>query len=202
MRFLLFFMLVATIFTFGCGEDMEKDVKKEEMVEETQTSLEKAQEAMARVNERRMEAYQKAEEAGDFSVLFTAAEPIFQEELGFGQEVWQKLLDIWEDAHDERVQGFFAAGKEDEGKAEALEYVNFLGYYFSKFEDPENPEGGLIRGEFWFEYMAAYDDIIIEYLRLSYESPDSTQAVLLVSLKKSIVDGKVNIKYPEEYPEE
>jgi hypothetical protein len=195
-------MLVATIFTFGCGEDMEKDVKKEEMVEETQTSLEKAQEAMARVNERRMEAYQKAEEAGDFSVLFTAAEPIFQEELGFGQEVWQKLLDIWEDAHDERVQGFLAAGKEDESKAEALEYVNFLGYYFSKFEDPENPEGGLIRGEFWFEYMAAYDDIIIEYLRLSYESPDSTQAVLLVSLKKSIVDGKVNIKYPEEYPEE
>jgi hypothetical protein len=202
MKTLIFFMLFVTIFALGSGENIEKELIKEMMVVEIQTPLEKAEAAMARVNDRRAETYQEAEIAGDFSVLFTAAEPIFQEELGFGVEVWEALLNTWEDAHDERVQGFLAAGKEDESKAEALEYVNFLGYYFSKFEDPENPEGGLIRGEFWFEYMAAYDDIIIEYLRLSYESPDSTQAVLLVSLKKSIVDGKVNIKYPEEYPEE
>ncbi len=192
MRFLIFFMLVATIFVSGCGEDME-----EEKVEETQTSLEKAEEAMGGVNDRRMEAYQKAEEAGDFSVLFTSIGLIFQEELGFGPEFWNKIFDTWADAHDERVQGLFAAGKEDESKAEALEYVNFIGYYFIKF-DFESLSGG----EFYFEYLAAYDDIVIEYLWITYEYPDSTQEKHLALLKKSIVDGKVSIQYPEEYPEE
>ena len=167
------------------------------MVEPEDTSLKKAQDAMARVNERRIEAHQKAEAAGDFSVLFTIAEPIFQEELGFGQETWQELLDTWEDAHDERVQGLFQIGKTDESMAEAQSHVNFLAFYYPKF-DFESMSGG----EFFFEYMAAYDKIVIEYLRLSYEYPDSTKESLLALLKKSIVDRKVSIQYPEEYPEE
>ncbi len=191
MRILVFLTLITTIFAFGCAEDMEEEM--EEMVEETLTPLEKAQEAMQQVNDRRTDVFQKAEAAGDFSVLFAAAEEIFQEELGFGQETWQELLDTWEDAHDERVQGLFKVGKTDESKAEALEYVNFLTFYFQKF-DFESMSGG----EFFFEYMAAYDEIVIEYLRLSYEYPDSTKESLLALLKKSIVDGKVSIQYPEE----
>lgn len=191
MRFLVFFMLFATIFTFGCGEDTDEEMK-DEMVVETQTPLEKAQAAMTRVNDRRTEEYQKAEEAGDFSVLFTVAEKIFQEELGFGEELWQALVDTWEDAHDEIVQGLFADGKEDESKAEAQSYVDFLSFYFPKF-DFENMSGG----EFFFGYMAAYDDIVTEYLRLSYKFPDVTQERLLPLLKESIVNGNVSIQYPE-----
>ena len=195
MRLLMLIIFSTTIFAFGCGEDMEED----KVVEPEETSLEKAQAAMARVSERRTEAHKKAEEAGDFSTIVIAAGGIYQEELGFGEEVWQELLNTWGDAHHDRTQGLIAAGKEDESMAEIQEYANFLGYYFSKFQDPE---GGLIGSEFWFEYMAAYDDIVIEYLRLSYENPDSTQGSLLALLKKSMVDGKVSIQYPEEYPEE
>ena len=188
MRSLLFFMIVATIFTLGCRE-----VTEEMMVEPEETSLKKAQDAMARVNERRIEAHQKAEEAGDFSVLFTIAEPIFQEELGFGQETWQELLDTWEEAHGERVLGLDHAGKTDEAMAEAQSYLDFLAFYYSKL-DAESMSGG----EFLFEHMATYDEIVIEYLRFSYEYPDSTEESLLALLKKSIVDGKVSIQYPEE----
>lgn len=191
MRILAFFILFATIFTFGCGEDMEEKMEmEEEMVVET--PLQKAQAAMTRVNDRRTEEYQKAEEADDFSVLFIVAQKIFQEELGFGAETWQELLDTWEDAHDERVQGLFADGKEDESKAEAQSYVDFISFYFPKF-DFENMTGG----EFFFEYMSAYDEIVTEYLRLSYEFPDATQERLLALLKEAIVDGKVSIQYPE-----
>lgn len=192
MKTLIFFMLFVTIFALGCGENIEKELIKEMMVVEIQTPLEKAEAAMARVNDRRAETYQEAEIAGDFSVLFTAAEPIFQEELGFGVEVWEALLNTWEDALDKRVQGLFQAGKIDESMAEAQSYVNFLSFYFQKF-DFESMSGG----EFFFDYMSAYDEIVIEYLRLSYEYPDSTQKRLLALLKKSMVDGKVSIQYPE-----
>lgn len=191
MRFLIFFMLFATIFTFGCGEDVEEEMK-EDMVVETQTPLEKAQEAMQRVNDRRTEEYQKAEEAGDFSVLFTVSIKILQEELGFNEELWEALLDTWEDAHNELVQGLFAAGKEDESKAEAQKYTDFLSFYFQKI-DFENMSGG----EFFLENMSAYDEIVTEYLRLSYEFPDATQERLLALLKEAMVDGKVSIQYPE-----
>lgn len=191
MRYLTFFMLIATIFTLGCERNIRK-VIQEEVVGDTLTPLEKAQDAVTRLNERRDQEYQKAEEAGDFSVLFIIALPIFQEELGVDQELWDELLDTWEDAHDERVQGLFQAGKTDESKAEALNYVNFLNFYFQKF-DFESMSGG----EFFFEYMRAYDKIVTEYLRLSYEFPNATQEKLLALLKESIVDGKVSIQYPE-----
>lgn len=191
MRYLTFFMLLATILTLGCESDIRREIQ-EEVIGDTLTPLEKAQEAMTRLNERRAQEYQKAEEAGNFSVLFIIALPIFQEELGVDQELWDELLVTWEDAHDERVQGLFQAGKTDESKAEALNYVNFLSFYFQKF-DFESMSGG----EFFFQYMSAYDEIVTEYLRLSYEFPNATQEKLLALLKESIVNGKVSIQYPE-----
>ncbi len=189
-------MLFATIFYIGCGEDTEEEMMKEEEMVIEITPLEKAQAAIGRVDEKRNETHKKAGEAGDYSTIFTAAQGIYQSELGFGEVVWQKLLDTWEDAHNERVQSLFQAGKRDESKAEVQEYGKFLSYYLQKF-DFETMSGG----EYFFEYMSAYDEIVVEYLRLSYEYPDHTQERLLSLLRNSMVNGNVSIQYPEEYPD-
>ena len=184
MRTLAFFLLFTTLFTLGCGEDVkEKTETEEDMVAETQTPLEKAQEAMGRVNDRRIEAHQKAEEAGDFSTVFEDAEKIFQEEVGFGEVVWAELFNTWAETQEELNQ----EGKID--NAAVQRYINFVLAYQN--------EDGLIKAESFFEFNSAYDEIVTEYLRLSYEFPDATQQRLLALLKESIRDGKVRIQYPE-----
>lgn len=186
MRYLTLFMLLATLFTFGCEKQMVEDTVNMEV--DTLTPLQKAEAAMERVNVSRTTAYQAAQENGDFSVLFMTGGQILQTELGFDGSLWEKILQTWEDGHDERVQSLHQADKADEAIAEAEKNVNFLSYYFPKF-DFENNSGG----EYFLEYMGVYDDIVTEYLRLSYENPDHTEAQLLASLKKSIVAGKVSI---------
>ena len=189
MRILVFLTLITTIFAFGCAEDME-----EEMVEETltplendrraDTPLEKAQEAMQKVNDRRSDVFQKAEAEGDFSVLFAAAEDIFKEELGFEKEFWQDLVFIWQGIQIERYQ----AGEIDE--VEATRYENFWNTQQEKFLD-------MTFAESYFDLIGAYDEIIIEYLRISYENPDSSQDELITLFKESMKQGNVQILYPE-----
>ena len=183
MRILVFLTLITTIFAFGCAEDMEEEME-EMMVEPEDTSLKKAQDAMARVNERRIEAHQKAEAAGDFSVLFAAAEDIFKEELGFEKEFWQDLVFIWQGIQIERYQ----AGEIDE--VEATRYENFWNTQQEKFLD-------MTFAESYFDLIGAYDEIIIEYLRISYENPDSSQDELITLFKESMKQGNVQILYPE-----
>jgi hypothetical protein len=187
MRYFMFFILLAALFTLGCENQMVKDVTVN-VEEDTLTPLQKSQAAMERVNMSRMVAYQKAQENGDFSVLFLVGGMILETELGFDVTLFEKILQTWEDGHDERVQSLYQADKIDESLAEAQKNVNFLSYYFPKF-DFENNSGG----EYFLEYMSAYDDIVTEYLRLSYENPNNTQEQLLTLLKDSIVAGKVSI---------
>ncbi len=182
MRILVFLTLITTIFAFGCAEDMEKEIEK--MVEETLTPLEKAQEAMQQVNDRRADVFQKAEAAGDFSVLFAAAEDILKEELGFEKEFWQELVFIWQDIQIERYQ----AGEIDE--AEATRYENFWNTHQEEFLD-------MTLAKSYFDLVGAHDEIIIDYLRISYENPDSSQDELITLFKESMKQGNVQILYPE-----
>ncbi len=182
MRILVFLTLITTIFAFGCAEDMEEETEK--MVEETLTPLEKAQEAMQQVNDRRADVFQKAEAAGDFSVLFAATEQIFQEELGFEKEFWQDLVIIWEQVQIAKFQ----AGELDE--AVALRYENFYNTHQEKFLD-------MTFAESYFDFIGAYDEIIIEYLRLSYEFPDSSLDELQKLFRESMQEENVEIQYPE-----
>ncbi len=188
----MFFMVLAVLFTFGCDNPMVKDVIVNKQ-EDTLTPLQKAQAAMEQVNMSRMDAYQRAQENGDFSVLFLVGGIILQTELGFDETLFEKILQAWEDGHDERVQSLYQAGKTDESLAEAQKNVNFLTYYLSKF-DFENNSGG----EYFLEYMSAYDDIVTEYLRLSYENANSSQEQLLTLLKDSIATGKVSIIFDKD----
>ena len=189
MRILVFLTLITTIFAFGCAEDME-----EKMVEETltplendrraDTPLEKAQEAMQKVNDRRADVFQKAEAEGDFSVLFAASEDIFKEELGFEKEFAQDLVFIWHDIQTEK----YKAGELDE--AEVLRYDNLWTTFQEQFLN-------MTLAKSYFDLVGAHDEIIIDYLRISYENPDSSQDELITLFKESIKQGNVQILYPE-----
>ncbi len=81
MRTFVFFMLFASIFMFGCGEDTDEDMV------EMLTPLEQTEAAMAKMIERRDALQQKTEASGDYSTLLDEVEIIYQEELGFGETV-------------------------------------------------------------------------------------------------------------------
>ena len=189
MRILVFLTLITTIFAFGCAEDME-----EKMVEETltplendrraDTPLEKAQEAMQKVNDRRADVFQKAEVEGDFSVLFAASEDIFKEELGFEKEFSQDLVFIWHDIQTAK----YKAGELDE--AEVLRYDNLWTTFQEQFLN-------MTLAKSYFDLVGAHDEIIIDYLRISYENPDSSQDELITLFKESMKQGNVQILYPE-----
>ncbi len=191
MRPILSLLFIATLFAFGCGEDIEEDkvvdeemVTEEEMVVEPPTSLEKAQEDMEGVRDRRFEVYEEAEKSGDFSVLFTAADEIFQEELDFEKEFWQDLVNIWENIQ----MAKFQAGELDEDVANR--YIDFFNTHTEKFLDRTLAKD-------YFDFVAAYDNIIIEYLRLSYEFPDSSKDELIEQFKESVQETDIEILYPE-----
>lgn len=175
-------ILIPLILLFGCTEDPIDEMK----IQTPKTSLEKAQEDMMRVNDRREDVHQKAEISGDFSVLFTAADQIFIEELGFEKEFWQDLIFIWEEVQITKYQ----AGELDD--AVTNRYEHFFNSHTEKFID-------MTLTESYFDYIGAYDEIIIDYLRLSYEFPDSSKADLLKIFTESIEEGNVDIQYPEGY---
>ena len=190
MRFIVLVTIITSLFVLGCSEYTEiKDIIDDKIVvvepeEKEPTSLEKAQQAMQKVNDIRDAVYQQAEEDGDFSVLFAAAEEIFQDELGFEKEYWQQLVFIWEEIQIEKFQ----AGELDEEVANR--YLNFYNTHQKQFLDKTLAKS-------YFDFIGAYDEIIIDYLRISYDNPDSSQNEIIELFKDSIKEGNVKILYPE-----
>ena len=67
----------------------------------TKTHIQRAREAMDKVNQRRTESLQKAEAEADYLIVFTDSELILQEELGFRRAFWVDLVDIYKDEKSE-----------------------------------------------------------------------------------------------------
>ena len=171
---LIMVMLCVSALFIGCNQRMEQPIR--EIVKPSENSLEKAKAAMERVNERRTEAHQKAEKTGDFSTVFTASEDIFKEELNFRKGFWVDLVDIY------RQENF--------ENAEILEgFENLQDAFAEKLKD-----GTL--GMFYFEYISSFDEIIIEYLRLSFDFPEKSEKELLTLFRESVNDRKISIVFP------
>ena len=179
LMLLIVLMPCAFISLIGCDQGMEQPIM--EIITPPQDSLEmgsleKAQAVMERVNERRTEAHQKAEETGDFSTVFTASEDIFKEELGFRKGLWVDLVDIYR--------------QENLENATLLEgFENLQDAFVEKIE-----EGTL--GMFYFVYIRSFDELIIEYLRLSFEFPKKSEEELLTLFREAMRDEKVLIVFP------
>ena len=166
----------------GCDQGMKQSIMEivtppdTEIVTPPQSSLEKAQAVMEKVNERRTEVQQKAEETRDFSIVFIASEDIFKEELGFRKGLWVELVKIY--------------------RQENLENAELL-------EGLENLEDAFVEklnentfGMFYFEYIRTFDVLIVEYLRLSYEFPEKSEEELLTLFRESVQDGEKVITFP------
>lgn len=182
-KFTVLLFCSALLFT-GCDQEMTRpvmDVVSPPMDGSLspQSFIERAREAMGNVNQKRVEAQQKAEETGDFSSVFTASEDIFREELGFRTGFWVELADIYKDEKlddSEVVDGF----------------TKLQEAFTKKLQDDT-------LGMFYFEYIRTFDPLIVEYLRLSYVYPNAQEATLLMRFRGSISEGKVSIIFPEDF---
>lgn len=167
-------MLCACVSLIGCDSEMQQPIM--EIITPPQSSLEKAQAAMEKVNERRTEAHQKAEETGDFSTVFTVSENIFKEELGFRKGLWVDLVDIYRQEHLEN--------------AEMLEGLENLEDAFVEKLKADT------LGMFYFEYIGTFDALIVEYLRLSFEFREKSEEELLTLFRESVRDEKIAVIFP------
>ena len=147
-----------------------------QVVTRSESPSEKAGAAMERVNEKRAKVYQNTEETDDFSIVFTASENIFKEELGFRKGFWVDLVDIYR--------------QENLENPELLEGLENLENAFAN-----KLEAGTL-GMFYFTYISSFDDIITEYLRLSFEFPEKRETEHLALFRKSMRSGKIRILFP------
>ena len=171
---LIVLTLCGSVLLIGCDSAMRQPIK--DIIAPSQDALEKAQAAMASVNERRTETYQQAEETGDFSIVFTASEDIFKEELGFRKGFWVDLVDIYR--------------QENLGNTERLKALDNLEDAFAeKLQDDT-------LGMFYFTYIGSFDELIVQYLRLSFEFPEKSEAELLVLFRESMRDPEIAIVFP------
>lgn len=176
---LIVLMLCISVLLMGCDSAMQEpiiDIVKPPQDTLEMDPLEKAQAVIERVNERRTEAQQTAEETGDFSTVFTASENIFKEELGFRKGLWVDLVDIYRQENlenTERLEGF----------------ENLEDAFVEKLQDNT-------LGMFYFTYIRSFDALIVEYLRLSFEFPEKSEAELLTLFRESVTDGEIVIIFP------
>ena len=167
-------ILCVSVCFIGCNQEIKQPILQ--VVTPPKNSLEAARAVMESVNERRTEVYQNAEETSDFSIVFTASEDIFEEELGFEKGFWVDLVEIYRQAN-----------LENPSVLEGLE--NLQDAFAEKLGD-----GTL--GMFYFQYIGAFDEIIVEYLRLSFEFPEKREGELLTLFRESVRDGKIPILFP------
>ena len=182
LRLLIVLILYVSVLLIGCDQGMKQPIMEivtppdAEIVTPPQESLEKAQAAIERVNERRTTVHQKAEETGDFSTILTVSENIFREELGFRRGLWVDLVNIYRQENLENPERLEGLENLEDAFVEKLKADTF--------------------GMFYFEYIRAFDDLIVEYLRLSYEFPEKSEEERLALFRESVRDGKVAIVFP------
>ena len=168
---LIVLTLCISVLLLGCEKVVKQPITG--IVTPTQDSLEKAQTAMERVNERRTEAHQQAEESENFSTIFAASENIFKEELGFSKGFWVNLVEIYRQENVENPEMLAGLEHLEDAFVEKLNKDTF--------------------GMFYFEYIRTFDVLIIEYLCLSYEFPEKTEEERLVLFRESVQDGEIAI---------
>jgi hypothetical protein len=189
-------LLIVLSFTLGCGDEdntvvipqpsepaIEEIKEPIEEVDDKLTPTQRALKLMKEVNLKRTEAYKQAKEKDDFTTLSETSDKIFQEVLGFEEKFANQLIAAWEGVQ----RGRKMIGLIDD--ATIKRYENFRQTYQIKFaNETEEP---------FFEYIAAYDDIITEYLRIRFDFPDVLQEEVMQLFGDSMFRGNADIIYPE-----
>ena len=182
LTLLIVLILCASVSLIGCDQAMTQPITEVitspdmGIVTPTQSSLEKAQAAVERINGRRTEAHQMAEETGDFSTILIASENIFEKELGFRKGFWVDLVEIYRQENLENPEMLQGLENLEDAFVEKLKADTF--------------------GMFYFEYIRTFDPLIVEYLRLSYEFPEKNEDELFALFRESVRTGEIAIIFP------
>ena len=174
--FILITLCIA-FFSTGCGDQMQQPIM--DVISPQPTYLDMAREKMNKVNQRRTTAQQQAEATGDFSTILIESETIFKEELGFRKGLWVELVEIYRD--------------ENTDIAEIKEGFNNLQNAFTRRLNDNTLD------MYYFNYIRTFDELIIEYLRLSYAHPNQSEQELLTHFRQSVRDDEVSIIFPENF---
>ena len=182
-------ILIMVMTLFGCGEvptgptatvgpvSITESPDEEVPGETSDPHLKKAQEMMDGVRERRAAVQEEARKKGDFSGTLRASDMIFEEELGFKKMFIDNLIEV-----------YLQNTPRTQEKALKLQKLQKLLM--------EKITAGLL-DEFYLEYVSYYDDILTEYLRISFEHPNENKEGLLKIFVKSMTEGAVNINFPD-----
>ncbi len=174
--FILITLCIAFFLT-GCGAQMQQPIM--DIISPQPTYLDMAREKMDKVNQRRTTAQQQAEATGDFSTILIESETIFNEELGFRKGLWVELVEIYRN--------------ENADNAAIKQGFNNLQNAFTRRLNDNTI------AMYYFEYIRTFDELIIEYLRLSYAHPNQSEQELLTHFRQSVVDDEVSIIFPENF---
>ena len=180
-RLLMILMVCIVSVVFGCSDQqMTKPVI--EIIDPPEptlmSSLEMALKVMEKVNQRRTEALNIAEETGDYIPMFIASETILKEELGFRKGFWVELVEIYRN--------------ENITDTKDIEIFDSIQNALKNALDQETFEMN------YFDNIRIFDPLIVEYLRLSYENPNLTEETLLTQFRESVRNGKVSIEFPKD----
>ena len=142
------------------------------------TPEERAREAMERVWERRSEEVAKAKEVDDFSSVPQVFEKILVDELGFKEGFWKSLVDVY---LSEAVIDFDMQVKLLRMQKTLLE---------KQTEDVE------AFGKFYPEFAGYSDELVEEFLYLSFKHPKKAEEEILVLFAESVREGEVSLNLP------
>ncbi len=188
MRLLTYMFLLIAVLAIGCGEDTDTNTGNQVPIVRKDPFTDEAVEAMERVNQRRIEEHQKVLETGEFSKLFEISDLILEEEVEFDTEYfYDEILAAYEIARGEL---------HNEGKltiTDSDKYLNFRQEYHRKIMWDMETTGG----EFLFEFLSAYDEIVTEYVRLTFQYPSLNNEGLLTKLTAAAKARKIEVQYPE-----
>ena len=188
MRLFTCLILFIAILSVGCGEDTDTNTGNQVLIVRKDPFTDEAVEAMERVNQRRIEEHQKAMETGDFSNLFSISDLILEDEFGFDTEYfYNEILVAYENARGE------LHSEEKLTLADSDRYLKFRQDYHRKIMWDMDTTGG----EFLFEFLSAYDEVVTEYVRLTYQYPSLNNDGLLTKLTVAAKARKVEVQYPE-----
>ncbi len=169
--------LCITFLSIGCGDQMQQPIM--DIISPQPTYLDMAREKMNKVNQRRTTAQQQAETTGNFSTIFIDSEKILMEELGFRKGLWVELVEIYRDENADNPSTVDGLSKLQDAFARRLNDNTIAMYYF--------------------DYIRTFDELIVEYLRLSYAHPNQSEQELLTHFRQSVVDDEVSIIFPENF---
>ena len=156
---------------YGPGPSSMKSKKVSE-----DTSLSQAEEVLQRVQKRR-DALQRQAKADnlDLTDVYEGIEEILREECNF------VVPNFLSDSLFDR----YVANTPQQDPVKQGKLKSFVGNSPEKIgQDPI---------DFYFDYVSRLDPLVLEYMKISFQNPDVTDAQILEMYEDSVRDGDVNI---------